>query len=79
MDSNVASNSPLAWAFFMTGGGGVPEHARNNIRNFWYDANCSAPVNDCAALNCTATNVNKVTGAWPPEAQAIIDAAGARS
>jgi hypothetical protein len=80
VDSNVAANSPLAWAFFMTGGGGVPEHARNNIlTNFWYNANVSDPVNNCAALNCTTSNVNKVTGAWPPAAQAIIDAAGARS
>ena len=78
---NVASASPLAWAFFMTGGGGVPEHARNNhLDTFWYEDEL-APVNNCAQLNCTvdAATVYKVTGgAWPAEAQAIMDASGAR-
>lgn len=77
---NVASASPLAWAFFLTGGGTLPEHARNNrLDNFWYAGELD-PVDNCAALNCTvdAATVYKVTGAWPPAAQAIMDASGAR-
>jgi hypothetical protein len=79
---NVASASPLAWAFFLTGGGSLPEHARNNrLDNFYYDGDLD-PVDNCAALNCTvdAATVFKVTGgAWPAAAQAIIDGSGARA
>ncbi len=52
----------------------------NLLDNFWYSG-VAAPVNTCAALNCTvdAATVYKVTGAWPAAAQAIMNAAGARN
>ena len=80
VDHNVASNSSLAWAFFMTGGGNLP--AKNNhLQNFWYE-NDLPPQNNCAAFNCTVddSTVYKVVGSvWPAEAQTIMDEAGVRS
>lgn len=46
----------------------------------WYaKATVQGPRNDCAQWNCTVDDATivAVTGAWPPEAQAIIDASGA--
>ena len=76
---NVCDASPLAWAFFMTGGAGLP--AKNNrMERLWYRAT-GTPQNDCAQWNCTvdSTTIIPVTGAWPSGAQRIIDASGASS
>ena len=78
---NVLCNSPRAWAYHMTGGGTVPEHARNNqLNNLWYQ-NTQAGENDCGPWNCSvdAATVFLVNGAWPPQAQAIVDGAGVRT
>lgn len=106
MTQNVASNSSQAWAFFMTGGGGLP--AKNNsLDNFCAcpsavaspllhrGANACLPVllslagyegdlppqNNCPQWGCVVdeATVYAVQGPWPPAAQAIMDAAGART
>lgn len=61
------------------GGANLP--ARNcHVDHLWYtSADVLAGNNECAAFNCTVdtATVFAVTGGWPAEAQAIIDAAGA--
>jgi hypothetical protein len=79
---NVATASPNAWAFFMTGGAGLP--AKNNrMERLWYNAsNVRGPNNQCAQWNCTVdqASIVAVSGAvWPPEAQAIVDGCGAKT
>lgn len=77
--NNVCTNSPSAWAYFMTGGANLP--ARNDrVERLWYNAtSVLPPQNDCPQFNCTtdAATIFAVKGPWPPAAQAIIDAAGA--
>merc|ERR1719201_1451326 len=75
---NVASSSPHAWAFFMTGGTGNPLDAahHNAVNEFWYKG-ASEPRNNCKHYECTKYAVHHVTGAWGAKAQAIIDASGA--
>jgi hypothetical protein len=78
---NVATRSPAAWAYFMTGGGGHP--AKNNrMERLWYTkADVLPPTNNCAQYNCTAdaATIVPVEGAWPAAAQAIIDGSGCGS
>ena len=75
---NVASSSPHAWAFFMTGGTGNPLDAahHNVVNDFWYKG-VLEPRNNCQHYECTKYAVHHVTGAWGAKAQAIIDASGA--
>ena len=78
---NVCTSSPNAWAYFMTGGAGLP--AKNNrMERLWYNSsNVQGPNNQCAQWNCTvdqATIVAVSGGVWPPEAQAIVDGSGAQ-
>lgn len=76
--NNVADASPLAWASFQQGCCNLPA-LDTHVSNLWY-ANALAPQNNCVAEGCTldSSTVYNVTGAaWPPAAQAIIDAAGA--
>ena len=77
---NVASNSPLAWAFFMTGG--LPTCRDSRVDHIWYQ-NTLGPKNQCAAENCTVDNssVFPVPAGmpWPAAAQAIMDNSGARA
>jgi hypothetical protein len=78
---NVCDASPKAWAFFMTGGGNRP--AKNNrMAALWYNSSSVLkPVNNCPQYNCTVdegTIVAVTSETWPAEAQAIIDASGAK-
>lgn len=82
MHDNVATLSPNAWCYFMTGGAGLP--AKNNrMERLWYNASSvQGPRNDCAQWNCTvdqATIYAVTTPTWPAEAQAIIDGSGAQA
>ena len=54
--------------------------ARNNsLDNFWY-SDALTPVNNCDSEGCIVdeATVFNVSGHWPPAAQVIIAAAGAR-
>lgn len=52
------------------------------VRDLWYDSATKDPINECAPQGCVLdeSTIFKVpTGQpWPPAAQAIVDAAGAR-
>lgn len=77
--NNVASNSPLPWAFFLQGDPACPA-MDNSISEFYYQ-NTLAP-NAQAPPSCNNTvdwaSVVNVTGAWPAAASAIIAASGIR-
>lgn len=81
--NNVATNSTIAWAFFMTGGPGPKALAAQNNRldHFWYESD-AAPVNNCAKYNCVVdeSTVYKIVppAPLPAAATAIMNAAGAQ-
>lgn len=50
---NVASNSPLPWCYFMTGGGGPSGKASNSSVSKLWCQDTSPGRNDCADLGCT--------------------------
>jgi len=80
--SNVVSNSPLAWAFFMTNGANLP-CTNSEVDHLWY-WRTGDPNNACGAPKNCSVNVTTIVkvpdgGPWPPEASAIIAASGARS
>jgi hypothetical protein len=80
---NVATNSSVAWAYFMTGGPGAADLAAHNnlLDNLWYE-NEAAPRNDCRQYNCTVNNATVhhivAPAPLPPAAVAIMKASGAR-
>ena len=45
---NVATNSTVAWAYFMTGGTGIPSNAAHNntVDHLWYQGD-AAPHDNC--------------------------------
>jgi hypothetical protein len=80
--NNVASNSSVAWVYFMTPGTGNPvDAAHNNFVEKMYYENCAAPNNGCEKYNCTVdkASVHEIVppAQFPPEAVAIMSAAGA--
>lgn len=76
---NVADASPLAWSFYMQGPpNSVPPAFNSSVEDFYYRG-CLPPKVNCAVDGCVTSNIVNVTGVWPPEAQAIIDAAGPRT
>jgi hypothetical protein len=77
---NVATNSPLAWAFFMTDCCGLP--AYNSTTSYMWYENTLDPQNNCGAYGCTVdeSTIFKLPAGspLPPAAQAIVDASGVR-
>ena len=56
----------------------VPSARNSTVRGLWYKDTLDPKVN-CIPEGCSTADVYKVTGAFPPQAQAIINAAGPRS
>ena len=80
---NVASNSSVAWVFFMTPGTGIASNAAHNnfVENMYYKGR-AAPNNGCEKYNCTVDEATiheiALPATFPPAAVAIMDAAGAQ-
>jgi hypothetical protein len=79
VERNVAANSSLAWCFYMQGPpNSVPPAYNSTVSDFWYSDALDPKIN-CVADGCKTSNINRVTGDWPPAAAAIIAGAGPRS